>query len=263
MDLTIDNQKVYAYTGTRAFNPDLDTLVFIHGAGADHSIWILQSRYFAYHNRNILALDLPGHGRSTGKPLASIGDLADWLNQVLEHAGIANAALVGHSMGSLVALETAARYPDHVTSLALLGTAVPMPVSESLLNAAEVNDHAAIDMITVWAHSMTTHIGGNRAPGLWVAGGAMRLLEKAAPDVLYTDLKACNDYQDGLDSAARLRCPVLFVLGQRDLMTPPRAAKKLIASVSKTQTVLIENSGHMMFAEKPDETLDALIAFFP
>ena len=207
MELTIDHQKVYAYTGTRGFNPNLDTLVFIHGAGADHSIWILQSRYFAYHNRNVLALDLPGHGRSAGKPLASVGALSGWLIQVLDKAGIAKAALIGHSMGSLVALETAACYPERVTSLALLGTAVPMPVSEHLLNAAEANDHSAIDMITVWAHSMSTHIGGNRAPGLWVAGGAMRLLEKAAPGVLYTDLKACNDYQDGTGQCRQTAVP--------------------------------------------------------
>lgn len=174
MELTVDEKTVYAYTGTQPLRPDLDTLVFIHGAGADHSIWILQSRYFAYHDHNVLALDLPGHGRSEGEPLTSIADLADWLQRVLDAAGVARAALIGHSMGSLAALETAVRYPDRVSVLALLGTSVPMPVSEHLLTAAAANDHAAIDMITVWAHSMNTHIGGNRAPGLWVAGGAMR-----------------------------------------------------------------------------------------
>lgn len=262
MELKVNDQTVYAYTGTKAFNPDLETMVFIHGAGADHSIWILQSRYFAYHDCNVLALDLPGHGRSEGKPLSTIGDLADWIIQVLDQAGITKAALIGHSMGSLTALETAARYPDRISAIALLGTSTPMPVSEHLLNAAEANDHAAIDMITVWAHSMASHIGGNRAPGMWVAGGGMRLLEKAEPGVLYTDLKACNDYQDGLDSATKLQCPVLFVLGRKDMMTPPRAAKKLIDVVPKSQTVVIENCGHMMFAEKPEETLDALIGFF-
>ena len=75
------------------------TIVFVHGAGLDHSWWGLQSRYFGYHGYNVLALDLPAHGRSGGAPLATIGEMADWVKKVLDAKQIRSAALVGHSMG--------------------------------------------------------------------------------------------------------------------------------------------------------------------
>jgi len=259
MELHIDGQSVYAYTGNQTLATDKPALIFIHGAGMDHSVWILQSRYFAYHDYKVLAVDLPGHGRSEGKPLDSIGALADWLAQLIDISG--PAVLIGHSMGSLAALECAARYPDKVPAIALLGTAVPMSVGPALLQAAAENDPAAIDMIVNWGHSARAHFGGNRAPGLWLTGGGRRLLEQSAPGVLHTDLNACNRYEDGLASAATLRCPALFVLGAKDLMTPPKAARQLMTTIPQTQQVILPDCGHMMMSEKPDETLDALIEF--
>ena len=261
MELMVNDQKVYAYTGTHTPKPDQATVVFVHGAGMDHSAWILQSRYFAYHDYNVLALDLPGHGRSDGAPLPTIAALADWLAALLETTGRGPATLVGHSMGSLAVLECAARYPALVESIALLGTAVPMTVGKPLLEAAGANDHAAIDMIVQWGHSPSAHFGGNRAPGLWLTGGGLRLLERAGAGVLFNDLKACNEYQDGLLSAAKVCCPALLVLGAQDLMTPPKATQALIDTLSKAQVVKLPHCGHMMMIEKPDETLDALIGF--
>ncbi|MFO1349653.1 MAG: alpha/beta hydrolase [Gammaproteobacteria bacterium] len=260
MELSVDGRKVYVYTGNRALNPALETVVFIHGAAMDHSVWVLQSRYFAHHGRNVLALDLPGHGRSAGPLVAAIGNLADWMMRVLDGAGLARAALVGHSMGALAALEAAARYPERVRAAALLGVAVPMAVSRQLLDAAAADDHAAIDMITIWGHGASSHVGGNRAPGLWMAGEGLRLLERAAPGVLHNDLKACNDYQQGLASAAKVRCPALLILGQRDLMTPPHAAKALASALPQSRTVMLD-CGHMLSYERPDAVLDALIEF--
>ncbi len=69
MRLTVDDTEIYAYTGARALNAALPTIMFVHGAAHDHSVWALQSRYFAHHGRNVLAVDLPGHGRSAGVPL--------------------------------------------------------------------------------------------------------------------------------------------------------------------------------------------------
>src|SRR6185295_17949540 len=124
MYLTVDSKKIYAYTANRAFEANKRTVVFIHGAAHDHSVWALQSRYFAYHGWNALAVDLPGHGKSEGRALDRIGDIADWVARMLNSAGAAKASLVGHSMGSLVVLETAARHPGRVAKLALVGTAV-------------------------------------------------------------------------------------------------------------------------------------------
>ncbi len=261
MYLTVDNQKSYAYTANRAFDAAKPTVVFIHGAAHDHSVWSLQSRYFAYHGWNALAIDLPGHGNSAGAPCPSIAEGADWLVRLLDAAGTGQAALVGHSMGSLIALESAARHPGRISRVALIGSAVPMPVSEPLLNASKVNDHVAYDMINVFAHSATAQIGGNRLPGMWMMGGAMRLLERAAPGVLHADFSACNAYVTGLEAAQKVKCPALLVLGKRDLMTPMKAASDLIAKLPGARVVALEGSGHALMEEKPDAVLDALIAF--
>ena len=261
MYLSVDDRKTYAYTANRAFDADKPTVVFIHGAANDHSVWALQSRYYAYHGWNAFAIDLPGHGKSAGSPCPSIGETADWVMRLLDAAGAAAAALVGHSMGSLIALETAARHPARVTRLAFFGSGVPMPVSEPLLNASKANDHVAYEMINVFAHSNTAQLGGNRVPGMWMMGSAMRLLERSAPGALYADFSACNSYETGLEAAQKVKCPALMILGKRDLMTPMKIAQDLISKLPDVRVVALEGSGHSLMAEKPDEVLDSLISF--
>jgi pimeloyl-ACP methyl ester carboxylesterase len=258
MELTVAGARVHAGTGGRDFDASLSPIVFLHGAGMDHTVWALPARYFAHRGRAVLAVDLPGHGRSEGKPLASIGVMADWVAQLLDAAGAEKAALVGHSMGALVALEAAARHPERVSALALLGAAPRMPVHPDLLAAAEANDHAAFDLMTSWSFGPAGQLGGARVPGSWLMGGGERLLERLRPGVLSADLEACNAYGDGMESAAKVTCPALVVMGAEDKMTPARAGAKLAAAISGASSVVIPNCGHMMTAEKPDETLDAL-----
>ncbi len=258
MELDVDGQSVFAATGGRPFDPSLPAIIFIHGAGLDHTVWALQTRYFAHHGHAVLAVDLPGHGRSEGAPLETIPALADWIGRLIEAAGLSEAALVGHSMGALVALDCAARHGEAVAAIALLGAAPAMPVHPDLLSAAEANNHLAFDLVTSWGHGPAGHLGGNLAPGLWLMGGGERLLETAKPGVLFTDLRACADYDDGMASAAAVACPALLVLGAEDRMTPARAGRKLAEAISGARVEVIPGCGHMMMAEKPDQTLDAL-----
>jgi pimeloyl-ACP methyl ester carboxylesterase len=133
-----------------------------------------------------------------------------------------------------------------------------MPVSSDLLNAAKTDDHAAIDMVSLWGLGFRASLGGSLAPGLCMLGGAERLLERARPGLLFNDLSACNDYRDGLTSAARVTAPTVLVLGERDLMTPAKAGKALAAAIPAARTVVIEGAGHMLMSERPDEVLAAL-----
>ncbi len=263
MELQVNGATAYVYTGTHPVEPGRDTWVFVHGAGMDHSVWILQSRYFAFHGANVLAVDLPGHGRSGGEPLESIEAQADWLAALLDSAGLESARVVGHSMGSLAALDMAARYPERVDALVLTGTGFPMPVAEPLLEAARADDPRAGEMIINWGMSPRSHLGGNQAPGLWLHGQGIRLLERAGPGVIFTDLAACNAYDAGLERAAQVTCPVQYVLGSQDMMTPPKAGAKLATAMTaaQTQQVVLPGCGHMVPMERPNEFLDALIAF--
>lgn len=261
MRLAAGGIDTFVYTGARPFDLALPSIVFVHGAANDHSVWALQSRYFAHHGRNVLAVDLPGHGRSGGKPLATIEALADWVALLVEAAGAPKVALVGHSMGALAVLECAARRPDIVARIVLVGPAVPMPVSDTLLEAARRNDHAAVEMIVAWSHASGALVGGHPVPGLWMPGGATRLLERARPDVLAVDLAACNAYGNGLLAAEHVECPALVAVGERDLMAPPKSAQALIERLRDRRVVSLPNCGHSMMVEMPNQVLDALRGF--
>ncbi|MDP1865138.1 MAG: alpha/beta hydrolase [Bradyrhizobium sp.] len=258
MQLTVNGIDTFVATGGRAFDKSLPTIVLLHGAGFDHTTWALHSRWFAHHGFGVLAPDLPGHGRSGGAPLATIADMADWTAALLDAAGAANAKLVGHSMGSLIALETAARHPARVTALSLIGTAATMTVGPDLLRAAEANDHDAVDMVSIWGLGYQAELGGSLAPGLWMHTGAQRVIEQCRPGVLFNDLSACNAYQGALAAAAQVKVPATLILGERDMMTPARAGKALAAALPNSRTVVLPGAGHMMMVERPDELLAAL-----
>ncbi|MGD2061137.1 MAG: alpha/beta hydrolase [Acidimicrobiia bacterium] len=259
MRLEVRGEIAYAATGGPGIDPDLESVVFIHGVGQDHTIWVLPTRYFARHDRNVLAVDLPGHGRSSGPPLETIEEMADWVVQALDAAGIDRAAFVGHSMGSLVALDAAARHPDRVRSLALVGVSFPLAVADQLSESAQANSHDAIEMLTYWGHSSAAQIGGSPTPGMWMTGASMRLWERAAPGVIHTDLKACDGYDAGSERASKVECPTLLLLGERDRMTPVRGAESIRRAIPDQDTVIFRGAGHPLLLERSDPVLDQLI----
>jgi pimeloyl-ACP methyl ester carboxylesterase len=263
VNLQVEGRRVFAYTAAHELDPAKPTVLFVHGAGFDHSLFALQSRYFGYHGRNVLAVDLPGHGRSEGPPIATISGIADWLSSVLKSAKIEKAAIVGHSMGSLAALEFAARYPMQCERIAMIAVGYPMKVTPAYLEAARNNDYTAFDMYTIWGYAAQVPLGGNPNPGMWMYGDTLARLARLAPGVLYNDLKAVDDYDKGEESASKVKCPALMVLGRRDVMTPPKAAQSLQETIPGCKVVSVGTSGHTLTAEAPDAVLDALIAFIP
>ena len=262
VEFRVDGLRVFAATGGRAFDPSLPVTVFVHGAAFDHTVWKLQARYFAWHGGSVLAVDLPGHGLSQGQPRGSIPEMADWLVALLDAAEVGQVNLVGHSMGALVALEAAARHGARVRKLALLGAAPAIPVNDLLLSRAAEDDHHALELLTGWGYGRRAHFGGHRMPGLWMTGGGLRTLERASPGVLHTDLVATNGYEGGEAAAAAVVCPVLVVIGARDLMTPAKRGHALARMLAASTTVVIPGAGHIMLDEEPDQTLDALRDFF-
>ncbi len=265
MLLNVLGHDAYCYTGGKDFNPDLPTVVFIHGAQNDHSVWILQTRYFAHHGFSVLAVDLPGHGRSKGTALTSVEQMSDWLIALLDAAGVRQASLIGHSMGSLIALETCSRIKDRIAKLMMVGTAYPMKVSDTLLNAARDEEQVAIDMVNIWSHTSIAHKPSCPAPGFYVMGGSQRLMQRISkinPDkVFYTDFSACNAYANGEQAAQAVACPTLLLMGKKDMMTPPKASATLTKAIPHARVTTLENCGHSLMAEQPDAVLAALYSF--
>lgn len=264
MIVNVQGAQAYCYTGGKPFNPEQPTAIFIHGAQNDHSVWILQTRYFAHHGFNVLAVDLPGHGRSKGAARTSVEDMATWLLEVMDAVGVDKAMMVGHSMGSLIALEASHMAPERVTKLAMVGTTYPMKVSDALLDTSKNNEQAAIDMVNIFSHSTMAQKPSCPGPGFYTMGGARRLMQRMSainPEQLfYTDFFACNAYANGQVAAEAARCPVLFLFGSKDMMTPARSTKTLTTAIPHGKVVQVD-AGHSLMAEQPDAVLDALFAF--
>lgn len=265
MELIVNGHATYCYTGGKEIDPAQPTVVFVHGVLNDHSVWILQSRWFANHGWNVLAVDLPGHCKSAGAPPASVEEAAGFVIALLDAAGIEKAALVGHSFGSLIALEATARAPGRVTHLALVGTAYPMVVSPALLDGALNDPQRAITMVNTFSHSLLAPPPSSLGPGTWLYGGSRALMRRVLAsnreaNVFHIGFKACNDYANGEVAMAKVQCPVLFLLGASDQMTPPRATKSLTSKAPGAKVVMV-NGGHALMSEAPDETLFALKDF--
>lgn len=261
MDIKVNGTTVFAHTGGKPFDPAQPVLVMIHGAGTDHTFWGLQTRFFAHHGFSVLAVDLPGHGRSDGPALETIDALGEWIWQVLDAAGAKRAAIAGHSMGSLIAIAAGAKRPDATQALVLVGTAEKIAVHEDLLAAASDNDPRAFDMITDWGFGRPSHLGGHQAPGLWMQGSGRALLRAGAPGVLSTDLAACDAYEGAVEAAKKITCPVLLLLGAGDRMTPPRTSNALAETLARGETEILPATGHMIMVERPNETIDVIDDF--
>ncbi len=270
MNLHINGVPAHAYTGGKAFDPALPCVAFIHGALHDHSVWTLLARWCAHHGFGVLAVDLPGHGRSAGPALPSVEATADWLLALLAAAGVqqtGQATLVGHSMGSLIALEAAARAPALVGRLVMVGTADPMKVSQALLDTARDAPLKAIDMVNAFSISTLAAKPSCPGPGMWLHGSNRALMRRTlagpnaagcAVNLFHHDFSVCDAYSGAMVAAARVQAQTTLVLGSADQMTPPRAARALAAAL-KAKTVVLA-SGHSLAAEVPDELLAALRA---
>lgn len=265
MDKLIAQNNCRIYTGGPAFDPALPTVVLIHGAGHDHSVWNYQARHLAHQGFGVLAPDLPGHGKSAGAPLPAIDAMAGWLLDLLDGCAVSQACLVGHSMGSLIALAAAAHAPERVRKLVLVGSVAPMPVAPALIDAATTARARAHAMINQWSFSPAAQLGASASPGTSLTGANERLMERQAAGVLANDLGACNAWTTGLEHATDVRCPTMLICGERDQMTPPRAVKPLYEALVNVdggaRMMTLAGSGHAMMAEVPDDLNNALRGF--
>jgi len=259
MKFELDGATVRYANGGRDHDPDEPAVVLIHGAGMNRTVWQMQTRYLAHHGFRVCAIDLPGHGGSDGPPLEAVPAMGAWLADVIEALDLGPAHLVGHSMGTYIAVETAAQRPDAVASLVLVGTAAAMPVHPELLDAAANDVPHASSLMSSWSFGSDAHIGHHATPGLWQIGGSRALLDTSRPDSLGVDMAACNAYDSTLDAAAEVTCPVTFILGAVDKMTPVKRAQEMIAAFpTEPAVVVLDGVGHMMMVEAPDDTRRAI-----
>ena len=264
MIIELNGVPVFVGQGGVDWHSGRRTLVLQHGAGMNRTVWVLLARYFARHGFNLVVPDLPGHGASKGDALTSIEAQAGYLWSLLdclqaEH-GLPKTPVVlgGHSMGALLATAAAGQRPDEVEHLLLFGAGYPMAVGPALLDAAKANEQAAVDMIAIYSHSYSSQLGHNSVAGISVQNFAMAMLERAGPGVLFADLQACNRYGGAEEAASNYKGrKATIISGDSDKMTPLKFTRNL-ASQLDAELIVVNNCGHMLMSEQPEQTLQAV-----
>ncbi|MEQ8233666.1 MAG: alpha/beta hydrolase [Gammaproteobacteria bacterium] len=253
MYFEVDGSRTFA-AGRLPADAATPVILLVHGAAMDHSVWVYHTRYFMHTGHAVVAVDLPAHGLSAGAPLTTIEDMAAWLERCLDALGIERAAVAGHSMGALAALELGGRAGARIERLALLGCALPMAVAPALLEAAQADSPVARDMMVLWGHGTRAHTGGNPVAGITMVNAALRLIERARPGLLHADLAACNAYTDGYAAAAKISARTRLICGSEDRMTPTASARELATVIPTCAVDVIADCGHIMMSEKPEQT---------
>ncbi|WP_409433004.1 alpha/beta fold hydrolase [Litorimonas sp. RW-G-Af-16] len=257
MELIIQNAPVYVATGGKDFDPNLPTVLFLHGSGGDHRTWALQTRWFAYHGYSVLAPDLPGHSLSGGEAFTSIEESGPWVSDFLDAAGVTSAHIVGHSQGFLSGLELYKTAPQKCRSMCAVATAAAIPVNQALIDTAKNSSDKAAQMMCNWGFGPRAHMGASSVPGMQPIAISRAIMSR---NPLAADLQACADYTGGDAVAKLIKCPVHTILATDDKMTPLKAGKALAQEVGAAPTI-IQGAGHMLPLEAPKETLIALRAF--
>jgi pimeloyl-ACP methyl ester carboxylesterase len=237
---------VYVHTGG-SDSASGHPVVFLHGAGADHTVWRFQTRRLAHQGYRVLAPDLPGHGRSAGEPRESIPAWGEWLLSFLDEQVDGPATVVGHSMGGLIAMQAAATRPEAFSRLIVVGSGRSMPVHPHLLDAARHDLPQAAALIAGWSLPGAAR-GGHLEPGTWQKGGIERLVERSRPGVLATDLEACTACQVPVEA---ILVPSDVIVGSQDRMAGRRAGEELAAVIPGATLHVIEGAGHDPMIQLP------------
>ncbi len=257
MEITLRQAPVYIATGGKEFNPDLPTVLFLHGSGGDHRTWALQTRWFAYHGFSVLAPDLPGHSLSGGQAFTTIEESGPWLAEFLKTCGVSSAHIVGHSQGFLSALELYKSAPEQCASICAVATAASIPVNQALIDTAKESSDKAASMMCNWGFGPRAHRGESSVPGMQPIAISRAIMSS---NPLAADLQACADYKGGNDIAGTLDIARHCILASDDKMTHIKTGKQLAQTLSVTPDI-IEGYGHMLPLEAPKKTLLALRRF--
>jgi pimeloyl-ACP methyl ester carboxylesterase len=225
------------------------TLVLVHGAGGTRLHWPAELRRLA--GASVYTLDLPGHGRSTGEGCGTIGGYAAVVTAFLRTLDIGPVIIVGHSMGGAIAM-TLALDSDCVTRIVLIGTGARLRVAPAILEGIHSNFEQSVELIARFAWSQGAH------PTL-IELGKQALLD-TGPDVLLGDLTACDRF-DVMERLGEIRVPTLVISSSADQLTPVKYGRFLAEHIPGARLAVIENAGHMMMLEQPNQVTEAVLKF--
>ena len=238
---------MFVSTGGMDFEKEKPSILLMHGSGLNHIVWSLHEQFYVNQGYNVLSVDLPGHGNSEGPSLKSIEEISDWIKSLMNVLDIKKLIIIGHSQGSLVGIDFAARYPNLISGLVLVAGSYKMPVNQDLINYAEAGDEKAVLLMMKWGYEGSkAFIGGNPVKKIINSSREIR-------EVLAVDLNACNNYKGGKESLGKINCSTLCIFGDLDKMVPLEVGNKMFSMIKNGEKKIINNCGHMIIFEKAFE----------
>ena len=227
----------------------------MHGSGLSHIVWSLHEQFYSSQGFNVLAVDLPGHGDSEGPSLSSIQEISDWVKDLANELNLKKINFIGHSQGCLVGIDFASRYPELIERLVLVAGSYKLPVNQDLLDLAEAGDEKALLLMMKWGYEgSNAFIGGNPVKKIINSTREIR-------EILYVDLRACNNNKSGKDSLEKINCSTLCIFGDLDKMVPLEVGNKMAEKIKNSKVKVITNCGHMIIFERAFEMRKSVIEF--
>ena len=255
MNLQIENKQVFFTDTGEKFDKKKHSIILLHGSGQSHVVWSLTAQYLSDQNYNVFALDFPGHGNSEGDSLKTIEEMAEWLEKVITKIGIQDLTLVGHSQGCLVALEYTNKFPKKIKNLIFVAGSYEIPVNKSLIDLAHSGDMESLNLMMKWGYGHSKQfIGGN--PLQKILNSSREVIE-----VLSVDLKACNNYKNGINAVKKIKCRTFFIFGESDKMIKLENGKEFSGLISGSEIHVIKDCGHMIILEKAFEMREKIVEF--
>ncbi|MGB5217613.1 MAG: alpha/beta hydrolase, partial [Smithella sp.] len=173
---------------------------------------------------------------------------SEWIRKILDVMDLNKPVLVGHSLGSAIALRFAINHSEKISGIVCVGGGMQMPVNSLFLDFLKTNPAQLpaeiIEMICKFSLAKE-----NRSK---LSVPLQKSIALSRVDVLYGDLLACNDL-DLTEDAGKISVPALVVCGAEDKMAPPDLSRQLAATIEKSQLEIIDGAGHMVMMEKPAE----------
>ncbi len=243
---TISDGTLY-YTDHRKADSPFTSIILIHGAGGSHLDWHPSLRRLP--EANAIAIDLPGHGKSTASGRRTIEDFAADIVTLVDEIDLERAIFAGHSMGGAITQMLALLYPERVESIILIGTGAKLGVHSDILHRVLQDQEEVGNLLKTW-------IWAEDAPTAMREIGYARFMENP-PQVIYDDYSACNAF-DIRSRLGEIDVPALVIGGTQDQMTPAKYSAYLADHIKDSTLFMVEDGGHMMALEQPQTVADAV-----
>jgi pimeloyl-ACP methyl ester carboxylesterase len=228
-----------------------EKILFIHGSGWNTHMWYSQRDYLK-SSMEVVLVDLPGHGESSGDGYDSVKECTDAVHEMIREHDLGRCYIAGHSLGGAIALSLSLAYPDILKGIILIGTGARLRVLPQILEGVIKDKENTVRNISELAFSKkTTSV---------LKDQAIYETMKCKGEVVYNDFCACNRF-DVMDTVNSICVPVLIICGTDDALTSPKYSLYLHEAINGSRLALIDDAGHMVMMEKPMEVNRAIEEF--